>query len=64
MRKLKIRIPQDRDVLYKVIKYPAGEIQTRLTEAGLAAAPVWAAGRLRRHRESAHARGGRRQPHL
>ena len=38
MRKLKIRIPQDRDVLYKVIKYPAGEIQTRLTEAGLAAA--------------------------
>jgi ribose-phosphate pyrophosphokinase len=34
---LDIRIPEDRDRLYTVIKYPAGEIQTRLTDAGLLA---------------------------
>lgn len=36
MKTLTINIPGDRDKLYKVIKYPAGEIQVRLTEAGLA----------------------------
>lgn len=33
-----IRIPQDRGVLYDIVKYPAGEIQVRLTDAGLLAA--------------------------
>ena len=37
MKKLTIRIPQDRDKLYRVIHYPAGEIQVRLTPAGLKA---------------------------
>jgi phosphoribosylpyrophosphate synthetase len=36
MKKLTLRIPQDRDVLYSVIHYPAGEIQVRLTAKGLA----------------------------
>lgn len=35
MKTLTINIPGDRDKLYKVIKYPAGEIQVRLTESGL-----------------------------
>lgn len=37
MKKLTIKIPQDRGHLYDVIRYPAGEIQVRLTEAGLKA---------------------------
>lgn len=37
MKTLTINIPGDRDKLYKVIKYPAGEIQVRLTEAGILA---------------------------
>lgn len=37
MNHLDIRIPEDRGKLYTVITYPAGEIQTRLTDAGLLA---------------------------
>ncbi len=37
MKRLTINIPGDRDKLYRVIKYPAGEIQVRLTEEGIAA---------------------------
>lgn len=36
-RHLEIHIPNDRDKLYSVIKYPAGELQVRLTDAGLLA---------------------------
>ena len=35
MKRLTINIPGDRDKLYQVIKYPAGEIQTRLTAEGI-----------------------------
>ncbi len=35
MKRLTINIPGDRDKLYKVIRYPAGEIQVRLTEEGI-----------------------------
>jgi phosphoribosylpyrophosphate synthetase len=35
--KMKFNIPDDRGKLYEVIKYPAGEIQTRLTANGIAA---------------------------
>lgn len=38
MKRLTINIPGDRDKLYTVIRYPAGEIQVRLTEAGIVAA--------------------------
>jgi hypothetical protein len=34
MKRLTINIPQDRGVLYDLIRYPAGEIQVRLTESG------------------------------
>lgn len=37
MKKLTIRIPQDRGTLYERIQYPAGEIQVRLTKRGLEA---------------------------
>jgi ribose-phosphate pyrophosphokinase len=37
VKKLTLKIPQDRGVLYSVIHYPAGEIQVRLTAKGLAA---------------------------
>lgn len=37
MKKLTIKIPQDRDRLYSLIRYPAGEIQVRLTKEGLKA---------------------------
>lgn len=37
MKRLTINIPDDRGKLYEVIKYPAGEIQVRLTEDGIAA---------------------------
>jgi len=35
MKRLKINIPDDRGKLYDVIRYPAGEIQVRLTTDGL-----------------------------
>src|ERR1700733_6590562 len=35
---LEIHIPGDRGRLYEVIKYPAGELQVRLTDAGILAA--------------------------
>lgn len=35
MRRLIVKIPQDRGRLYDLIRYPAGEIQVRLTRAGL-----------------------------
>ncbi len=35
MKRLTINIPGDRDKLYQVIKYPAGEIQVRLTPEGI-----------------------------
>src|SRR6266567_4194199 len=35
MSKATFHIPDDRGKLYEVIKYPAGEIQTRLTAAGI-----------------------------
>jgi ribose-phosphate pyrophosphokinase len=38
MKRLTINIPDDRGWLYEIIKYPAGEIQVRLTASGLAAA--------------------------
>jgi hypothetical protein len=37
MKSVTFHIPDDRDNLYEVIKYPAGEIQVRLTPAGIAA---------------------------
>lgn len=37
MNHLDIRIPEDRDWLYDIVKYPAGEIQTRLTDRGMLA---------------------------
>lgn len=37
MNHLDIRIPEDRGWLYDIVKYPAGEIQTRLTDRGLLA---------------------------
>jgi len=37
MKRLTINIPDDRDKLYQVIKYTAGEIQVRLTEEGISA---------------------------
>jgi len=33
--RVKFNIPEDRGKLYEVITYPAGEIQTRLTPAGI-----------------------------
>jgi ribose-phosphate pyrophosphokinase len=35
VKKLTVKIPQDRDKLYSVIRYPAGEVQVRLTLEGL-----------------------------
>jgi ribose-phosphate pyrophosphokinase len=35
MKRLTINIPDDRGTLYQVIKYPAGEIQVRLTPLGI-----------------------------
>lgn len=35
MKRLTINIPGDRDKLYQVIRYPAGEIQVRLTVEGI-----------------------------
>lgn len=37
MKRLTINIPGDRDKLYQVIRYPAGEIQVRLTPEGISA---------------------------
>lgn len=38
MKRLTINIPDDRGNLYELIRYPAGEIQVRLTPAGVEAA--------------------------
>jgi ribose-phosphate pyrophosphokinase len=34
-KKFTIRMPEDSDVLYKTFRYPAGEVQTRLTKVGV-----------------------------
>lgn len=35
MKTLKIRMPEDNEILYRSFRYPAGEVQVRLTKLGL-----------------------------